>query len=78
MVVFFFKCSYSFPTGGGGSGASATAVINSSGNITGTTSSVAGSDFTSVPNVAITYGGYSQNYSANSSITPVVSTDIIL
>ena len=34
---------------------------------------VAWSGFISVPNVAITYGGYTQNYSANSSITPVDS-----
>ena len=49
-------------TGGGGSGASATAVINTSGNIINTTNLVAGTGFTSVPNVIITYGCYTANY----------------
>ena len=60
-------------TGGGGSGASATAVINTSGNIINTSNLVAGTGFTSVPNVIITYGGYTANYSVNSPITPIGS-----
>lgn len=59
-------------TGGGGSGASATGTINSSGNVVGYTGLIGGSGYTSLPTVVITYVG--ANYSGNSSITPVGST----
>ena len=64
----------SFSGGGGGSGAYATATINAAGNITGYTSLVGGTGYTSVPIVNITYGGYNANYSVNFSITPQGST----
>jgi len=44
-------------TGGSGTGATATAVINSSGVITGINVTTAGSDYTSLPSVSISGGG---------------------
>jgi hypothetical protein len=59
-------------TGGGGSGASATGTINSSGNVVGYTGLIGGSGYTSLPTAVITFVG--SNYSGNSLITPVGST----
>ena len=59
-------------TGGGGSGASAVATINTTGNVTGSTNLVGGSGYTTIPTVVISYVG--ANFSGNSGITPVGST----
>jgi hypothetical protein len=70
-INFFASPVITF-TGGGGSGASATGTINSSGNVVGYTGLIGGSGYTSLPTAVITFVG--SNYSGNSLITPVGST----
>jgi hypothetical protein len=71
VVIIYLPSPLTF-SGGGGCGASATAVLTN-GVITGYTNLVAVSGYTTSPSVSIAVGCFA-NYSKNSDITPVGST----